>query len=373
MLRGVSKLPVSIKLDDALKIYKKLARVNKKMGKLDILIKKTIINQSLITLLSYNESVQSTRIEGTQVTFHEVLENKEKESLTWQQKEVLNYHKAIQYGFKEIDNGGVISTKLLKQLHNILMEGAKGTTSSGGEFRRVQNFIGPDSDIKNASYIPIGANEIDEYMTNLEYFINGQSHSTLDYEDDEEKEILSYDADSLLRIAISHAQFESIHPFLDGNGRLGRILIVLMAVKEEVLSAPIFFVSEELERERMRYYNSLNATRGEEPNWQIWLEFFLNASERMADSLIGKLTRAEDIAMRGLNKCKTENQKRTWLATFEEPVVTAAKMAQYLEVHSSTARNALDFLVSQGLLEKDLSAKRNIKYYNYDLIREIQK
>lgn len=130
---------------------------------------------------------------------------------------------------------------------------------------------------------------------------------------------------------------------------------------------------EELEKERMRYYNSLNSTRGDAPNWQVWLGFFLNASERMADNLIDKLIRSDSVASVGIAQCKTDTQKNVWLTTIREPIVTAAKVASYLNIHNNTARKALDYLVSKGLLEKDLAAKRNIQYYNYDLLREIQK
>ena len=168
-----------------------------------------------------------------------------------------------------------------------------------------------------------------------------------------------------------HAQFESIHPFLDGNGRLGRILIALMAIKEEIMEAPLFFVSEELEMERIRYYNTLNETRGETPTWVGWILFFLNASERMADKIIGKIETSETLASNGLKKCQTSVHSDVWLATFKEPIATATDIAEITGYHKQTVKKALDFLVSNNLLDKDKSAKRNIKYYNYDLVRTI--
>lgn len=371
VLQGVKKLPVILDDKQALYLYKRLANVNKVLGKLDAVLESSIINASILSLLSYNESVQSTRIEGTQVTFHEIMETAKSGAKNWQQREVFNYKKAIDFGFKSIKKGDVISTRLIKELHTLLMsDEARGTTSNGGEFRKIQNFIGPDKNIENASYIPIGANEIGEYMTNLEFFINGEFHSSLEIQG--EQEAITFDSDILLRIAVAHAQFESIHPFLDGNGRLGRILIALMSVKEGLLNYPIFFVSEELEKERIRYYNALNATRGDNPDWNIWLNLFLNASEQMANNILKKINNADEHARKGLTVCQTQTQKNVWLSTFASPVATAAHLSELTGYHSATVKKALDFLVGKGLLDKDNSARRNIPYYNYDLIRAIQ-
>ena len=371
VLRGIKKLPVLLDDKQALMLYKTLANVNRVLGKLDAVLESSIINTSILSLLSYNESVQSTRIEGTQVTFHEIMENVKSGAKNWQQKEVLNYKQAIDLGVDKLKRGETISTRFLKELHKILMsDEARGTTSNGGEFRKIQNFIGPDKNIENASYIPIGANEIGDYMTNLEFFINGEYHFSLEIDDS--KESITYSSDTLLRIAVAHAQFESIHPFLDGNGRLGRILIALMSVQEGLLNYPIFFVGEELEKERIRYYNALNATRGDEPDWLPWLTLFLNASEQMAKNILKKIHSADEHARKGLAICQTETQQKVWLSTFQSPVATASHLSEMTGYHSATVKKALDFLVSKSLLDKDNTVKRNIPYYNYDLIRVIQ-
>jgi Fic family protein len=372
VLESVLKLPASVDNADCVSIYKQLAETNLAIGKMDTLVKYSIVNESLLSLLSFNESVQSTRIEGTQVTFHNFMENKDRNELDWQQKEVANYHEALMYGISQIkDHDMPISTRLIKKIHNILMEGGRGTSSASGEFRKVQNFIGPDNNISNAVYIPVKPNEISSYMENLEFFINGENHSSFMISKDTDREYFTYDCSPLIKMAVSHAQFESIHPFLDGNGRLGRILLVLISVKNNLVSSPIFFVSEELEKERIRYYNSLNATRGQEPDWSKWLLFFLKASERMANNIIEKLLNVDNIAQRGLMNCNNDTQKNIWLATFYKPVATAKEISDYLNIHPSTAKKGLDFFVAQNMLDKDMSKKRNQKYYNYDLLRTI--
>ena len=371
-IEGINKLPVRLTSKEALSLYKKLAEVNKVLGRLDAVLSSSIVNTSILSLLSYNESVQSTRIEGTQVTFHEIMESSRVGAKNWQQREVLNYKKAIDEGFKDIRDGDPISTRLLKRLHKILMsDAARGTTSNGGEFRKIQNFIGPDNKIEHASYIPIKANEIGDYMTNLEFFANNEFHKSLEVEELGECNYINYDSDPLLRIAVVHAQFESIHPFLDGNGRLGRILIALMAVKEHLLDYPVFFVSEELEKERIRYYNALNAVRGPEPDWIPWLNLFLNASEEMAINILKKINNADKHARSGLDFCKTQTQKDVWLSTFNLPIATPRQLSELTGYHPATVKKSLDYLVEKGLLDRDNTVKRNIPYYNYDLIRVI--
>lgn len=182
-------------------------------------------------------------------------------------------------------------------------------------------------------------------------------------------ETINFESDSLLRIAVAHAQFESIHPFLGGNGRLGRILIALMAQQENIMTTPIFFVSEELEKERQRYYNTLNEIRGQSPTWVNWILFFLTACERTAINLLNKIESAQMLSEKGMKQCQTDTQLKVWLATLNNPVATVSEISSMVQMHHATVRKARDFLVEKGFLEKDKYAKRNIKYFNYDIIR----
>lgn len=192
-----------------------------------------------------------------------MVEQTHKAKPKWEHIEVNNYQQALISGHERIRSGYPITTRLILELHGILMEGARGTNVARGEFRKIQNFIGPTNKIEDAVYIPIGANDIESYMGNWEIYANKNSygeklptgHLT------KNEIILDEDSHPLLKVAILHAQFESIHPFLDGNGRLGRILIALYMVKSKLVSSPIFFVSEELEKQRSRYYHLLNGVR----------------------------------------------------------------------------------------------------------------
>lgn len=367
--KGINKLPIALSNNQALEIFKLLAEVNKKMGVLKSEFNHSLVNESIVSMFSLNESVQSTRIEGTQVTFTDMVEEIGSKNPSWEEIEVRNYQQALQQGATTIEQGYPISTRLIKDLHRVLMENARGTGSSGGDFRKVQNFIGPTNKMEDAVYIPIEANRINEYMENLEFYINGTPHVSFRKFNKTDGFVFDEECDSLIKIAIMHAQFESIHPFLDGNGRLGRILIALMAIKEDLIDYPVFFVSEELEKERSKYYDLLNGVRGDNPDWYSWIHFFITSCGRMTDRLITKLRDAEELAKKGLRKLSLQSEKNIWLYTFSDPFTTATRVSQALKVTPATARKSLQTLSDANLLYSDKDVKRNRKYRNYDLMR----
>ena len=368
--QGVFMLPPALNKESALNLMQLVAKVNLSIGEMRSEFQHSIVSSELLRMFSLNESVLSTRIEGTQVTFTDMIEHDKKRQPSWEQQEVLNYVEALDVGAKKIAVGDPITTRFIKSLHAILMQNARGTTASEGNFRKIQNFIGPDSDIRHAVYIPVSAADIDSYMENLEFFINGQRHSSFkNYPLEDNSFVLDEQTEPILKIAIMHAQFESIHPFLDGNGRMGRILIALLAVKLGLVNLPVFLVSEELEKERARYYDLLNGIRGKSPDWYSWLHFFVTASGRMAKRLLEKMHNANDLANVGLKKCKLESERRIWQHSFKQPVMTAPQVAQDLGIAPGTARKSLNSLSKMKLLYAEEGKRRNKKYRNYDLIR----
>ena len=375
-IKGVEFLPPLVTTEEAVKLYKKCAEVNRKIGKLNANMESSIVNTSLFQILSFQESVQSTRIEGTQVTFSDIIDEANKTEKSNEVQEVENYRRALQLGVSFIEAGNPITTRIVKEIHSVLMsEDVRGTCSSKGEFRRIQNYIGPKGCTeKNASYIPVSANLIPEYMTNLEYYINGEEHSSFFVHRKEGKFVFDKDSDPLIKTAILHAQFESIHPFLDGNGRTGRILIVLNTLKDGLMNRPVFFVSEELEKEKIRYYNALNGVRGKNADLFTWLDFFLEASNRMAENQLGKLEKIDQLAKEGCQFLSEEGFKSTiqyWLLSFSNLYISAKEAAEMLNVTPSTARKHLNILTNLKMLHVDKQIQRNRIYINYDLLREI--
>ncbi|MHA0856164.1 Fic family protein [Paenibacillus sp. CMAA1364] len=369
-VKGIKKLPAVVPQADVYDMLMKLSGVTEKLGRLDEKFKKSILRTDFINTLALKESVQSTRIEGTQVTFTDMVEQAHKQHTKSEHKEVQNYQDALRIGHERILNGYPISTRLILDLHAVLMDGARGTNVSKGEFRKIQNFIGPTNRIEDAVYIPVPAHQIGEYMENWELYANRHPYGDkLPSPELKESEVaIDENAQALLKVAILHAQFESIHPFLDGNGRLGRILIALYMVQTQLVSSPIFFVSEELEKQRARYYHLLNGVRGNHPDWISWINFFIHASDRMADKLSALLDRAEELAEEGISKCDRQLQKDVFIYTFREPNTTAMQVSVHFKVAVTTARKALNELSDLGLIFKNSSQLRNIEYFNYDVL-----
>ena len=371
-LKGIQCLPPEVSLEDALKLYKSVAEINSLIGSLNTQIKSSVVSTQMIQLLTLTESVQSTRIEGTHVTFLDLIEETSKETKSTEVTEVLNYRDALRYGVDNINQGQPITTRLIHELHKILMgRDTRGTTISSGEFRKIQNFLGPSNNIKDAVYIPIPANEIDAYMTNWEHYINSCKHSSFNSNVSPGNTLLDEISDPLIKTAIMHAQFESIHPYLDGNGRMGRILIILNMMAESAVNSQIFFVSEELERERLRYYNLLNSVRGENPDWYKWIHFFLEACRRMTVNLKSKFEQVDQLAHDGIQKINSTSGSminNVWLYTFTRPNITVSQTALDLNISENTARTHLNKLVSLEMIDTDSSRTRNKVYVNYDLL-----
>ncbi|WP_153127265.1 Fic family protein [Peribacillus tepidiphilus] len=354
-------LPIHFDSETELAFYKKVVEASSKLERLKQKLRYSLVNESFIQLLTLHESVQSTRIEGTQVTFSEMLEDKIDQQQDWEKVEVRNYQKALKMGVEFIQTGYPLTERLIRDLHKILMENARGSTSASGEYRKIQNFIGPTKHIKDASYIPPEPQRMGEYMTNLERYINGHPYRNI------EEDPLH----PLIKAAIIHAQFESIHPFLDGNGRLGRILIVLYLLQSNLIESPFFFLSEELEREKFKYYAMLNGVRGigrNEPDWKSWILFFLDATIRMAEHQFEKLDKAEKLYENGIAKLDQQSTKKVWRALFEFPVATVQKIEDTTDLAPATIRKSLAQLVQQNMVFGD-DRKRNRRYYHYDLIR----
>jgi len=218
--------------------------------------------QILLSPLTLREAVLSSRIEGTQASLTEVLQHEAGEKLPERTerdiKEIINYRHALFAGERLLKKKP-ISLNVIKELHAILLEGARGHDRARGEFRRIQNWIGaPGSTIETATFVPPDVPHMKDALDLWEKYIH------------------SDEKDPLVQLALVHAQFEIIHPFLDGNGRIGRMLVPLFLNEKEVLSKPVFYLSSYVDANRQIYYELLNGITSK-GYWQSWVEFFLNA------------------------------------------------------------------------------------------------
>lgn len=326
----------------------------------------------LLDLLSLKEALESSRIEGTQATMDEMFEYRAEETnATIDIREVVNYREALREGVYILEKLP-ISTRFLKMLHRTLLNGnVRGENKNPGEFRTVQNFIGPSGcTIETASFVPPEPQLINIYMSNLEKFINEDSTT-----------------DDLIKIAIIHAQFETIHPFLDGNGRIGRILIPLYLYSKGLISNANLFVSESLEKDKYRYYRLLNNTRICMPdkdteeyetamkrakeNYTEWIKFFLNACIAETNKGIEKIEKINNLYDETLTNANMliNSNKVTDLINilFEYPVFTTKTIRSRSNISPATLNSYLKKLVDANIIHSDDRA-RNRRYYFYDLM-----
>ena len=296
------------------------------------------------------EATTSSKIEGTKTNIEEALLkeddiNPEKRD-DW--NEVQNYIKAINYSISELEKLP-LSNRLLKNTHKVLMEGVRGKHKLPGEFRKSQNWLG--ATLKDAIYIPPHHNEISGLMSDLEIFLNDNE----------------YYVPHLIKIAIAHYQFETIHPFLDGNGRLGRLLITLYLVSNDILNKPALYLSNFFEKHRNYYYDNLMQVRLKD-DLEQWITFFLVGVIETSKSSIQVfkdiLKLKSDIENRRLLKLgsKTEKGVQVLNILFQNPIITSAKLVEELNIAHSTANRLLVDFENLKIIQEYTGFKRNRKF-----------
>lgn len=248
-----------------------MGKANRYVARYDGLLQSIINPQVLLSPLRTQEAVLSSKIEGTQATLEEVMEfdAKQKTSQNHYQdiQEVINYRKALLAG-KEQMNVKPLSLNVIRNMHRILMSDVRGSGKDPGNFRRIQNWIGsPGSTQENARFVPPAVTEMKNALSEWEKYIHEE------------------DLDVMVQLAIVHAQFEIIHPFLDGNGRIGRILIPLFLFHKGIIHEPVFYMSQYLENNRQNYYDALKAIT-DNNEWTLWLRFFLKGIIEQAENNI---------------------------------------------------------------------------------------
>lgn len=306
------------------------------------------------------EAILSSQIEGTQSSLSELL-LLEQGSLfgpdTADAKEVSNYVAAMNHGLDRIAGGFPLTLRLIREVHAILMDGTRGATQSPGAFRRGPVWIGGERPAV-ATFMPPPANELDTALANLEKFIQGKPTPL----------------PPLLTAAIAHAQFETIHPFFDGNGRIGRLLITLMLSADGVLARPLLYLSLYLKQHRAVYYERLQAVR-ERGDWEGWIRFFLEAVAVVADE--AARTTHEILALferdkQRLTDLKSPTGLRVHSYVSRNVYMSAPKAAKELGLTSPTIYKAVEALVEMGMLAEVTGQKRNRVFVHIDYLRLLQ-
>ena len=333
---------------DDTKLDKLLAEANRQIGELNA-YSLLIPNVDLYIKMHVKiEANKSSRIEGTRTTVEEDLLdvtdiNPEKRD-DWE--EVQNYVKAINYGVERIKEGFPVCTRLMRELHKILMQGVRGERKTPGEFRTSQNWIG-GSMPSNAVYVPPPHTEIAECLTDFEKFINNEE----------------IDTPNLIKIAILHYQFESIHPFLDGNGRIGRLLIPLYIRSKGMLEKSCLYISDYIERNRDTYYDLL--TRVRTHNDIIgWIKFFLEAVIETSKTAKEKFRNVVELTME-MDKIiidlpiKAENAKKVIDVLYNEPIINRKKLMETTNIRPSTIKDTVNVLLENNIIVETTGYSRN--------------
>ena len=295
------------------------------------------------------EAVLSSKIEGTQATLGELLAaeagaavERSPEDL----REVGNYVAALEHGISLLQELP-LCVRLVRELHTKLMEGVRGQNATPGIFRTTQNWIGkPGSTLATASYIPPPPGEVEPCLAAWEKFLHES------------------DLPPLVTIALAHYQFEAIHPFLDGNGRVGRLLITLFLIERKILPTPLLYLSAFFEAARRDYYDGLRgvSTSGA---WNEWLEYFLLGVARMSEDALSRATRINDLLAEWHGKLaghSTNTPIRVLGLLAANPFVTITGAANQLSVAFTTVQRAIERLESSGIVRQVSDAKRDRVY-----------
>ena len=333
---------------DDTKLDKLLAEANRQIGELNA-YSLLIPNVDLYIKMHVKiEANKSSRIEGTRTTVEEDLLdvtdiNPEKRD-DWE--EVQNYVKATNYGVERIKNGFPVCTRLIRELHKILMQGVRGEHKTPGEFRTSQNWIG-GSMPSNAVYVPPPHTEIAECLTDFEKFINNEEIDTPD----------------LIKIAILHYQFESIHPFLDGNGRIGRLLIPLYIQSKGMLDKSCLYISDYIERNKDTYYDMLTRVRTHN-DMIAWIKFFLEAVIETSKTAKEKFRNVVELTME-MDKTiidlpiKAENAKKVIDVLYNEPIINRKKLMEITNIRPSTLKDTVNVLLENNIIVETTGYSRN--------------
>lgn len=318
----------------------------------------------LLSPLLHKEAISSSTIEGTRATLNEVLEyeavknNSENNEKDQDIKEILNYKKTIIKGMALLKQKP-LSENLIKELHGILLNSVRGEGKDPGNFRKGLVYIGrPNSSIDEASFVPPSPENIVSLFSNWERFLN-----------------MNNSLDHLVKIGIAHYQFEAIHPFMDGNGRIGRLIIPLYLYQNKLLSYPILYISSYLEKYRGQYMDLLHNIDGSENNWEAWLKFFLIGIKIQSDEAKNKIQDILALKEKHIQEI-TKQVKSSYTDEFIEfiyshPIFTYKNVLEHSQIKTpQTAYNLIKKFESLNIISLVSERKRN-RIYTFNALLKI--
>jgi len=306
-----------------------------------------------VSMYVRKEALLSSQIEGTQATLDDILDPHIEENTNLDVTDVINYIKSSTFGRQRLETLP-ISNRLLKEIHKVLMDSVRGSEKNPGEFRYTQNWIGPQSgSLKDARFVPPNPEDMIEAMSDLEKFLNAEDN-----------------IDPLIKIGLAHFQFETIHPFLDGNGRIGRLLITLFLIEHGVLSHETLYISYFLKRNRIEYYDRLMEVRNK-GNFEQWIKFFLKAINASAEDAILTIDALVDlqetnhIKINGIAGRSKKTVQTVMKYIEHNPIIDIKKTSVALGLSYNATSNAVKKLVELNILKQNDNNLRN-RVFSYE-------
>src|SRR3990172_7731534 len=230
-----------------------------------------------------------------------------------------------------------VSVRLIREIHAELMQGVRGGRLTPGDLRTSQNWIGPGGcTLREATFVPPPPHEVPQALSELEHFLHSENAPP-----------------ALVQVGLAHAQFETIHPFLDGNGRVGRLLITFLLTERKLLARPVLYLSHFFKRHRAEYYERLQAVR-ESGDWEAWLAFFLRG--------VAEVSREATETAAAILRMREEYRERITEKLFNHPIITVARVRQWLDITPAGANNLVNRLVDVGLLREITGYARNRRF-----------
>jgi len=336
-----------------------LSRADRALGRLDGSILTLPHPDLFVAMYVRKEAVLSSQIEGTQSSLHDVLAAEARvldSKRPGDVAEVFSYVNAMNHGLDRLESLPV-SVRLIREIHERLLTGVRGQNLAPGELRRTQNWIGPAGcTLGNASFIPPPPHELPRLLGDLERFLHSDEPLPL-----------------LVRIGLAHAQFETIHPFLDGNGRVGRLLITLLLCQSEVLLKPVLYLSHYFKQHRQEYYERLQAVR-DRGDWEEWMMFFLEGvyevSKQATETARRILALREEHRRIVVEQCgrSAGNGHRVLDFLYELPIVSVSEVQKVTGTSYQAANNLVAQLVAQGVLRELTGQKRYRRFIYADYV-----
>lgn len=349
-----NSLPYEVKVDETLQHL--VSKADLALGRLDGITEILPDVDFFIFMYTRKEATLSSQVEGTQATFADVLKAEAKiedGEIHKDVDEILNYIKAMGYGLKKLEELP-LSLRLIKEIHATLLKGVRGEARTPGEFRKTQNWVG-GATINTARFVPPPAHEVMRLLDNLEKFLHEPTRMPI-----------------LIKTGLIHSQFETIHPFLDGNGRVGRLLITFYLCQQRILKRPLLYISEFFKMHRQEYYDRLNAVRTED-GIEDWLRFFVEGVAITADKAVDTTRKILKLRERDIHKVMTLSRasvrgKILFDFLYKAPLVQIKTVERVTGLKNPNAIALVSKFIKLGILKEITGQKRNRVFSYKDYI-----